>query len=129
QLVVGTSTTAFPKGGVSVSALAFAAGPTIAGAVLWGFHARAIALRHLSDDRHSTLRALAGFIAVANAMVYGLFGASQILYYGLARLLGVSDPGGAGTNVLSVLGAPCSLLLAWGVAWFRVSLTLPTAAG
>jgi len=131
QLVVGPSTTAFPKGGGGgfVSALAFAAGPTIAGAVLWGFHARAIALRHLSDDRHSTLRALAGFIAVANAMVYALFGASQILYYGLARLLGVSDPGGAGTNVLAALGAPGSFLLVWGVAWFLISRRLARDAG
>jgi hypothetical protein len=100
--------------------LSLPAGSALAGAVLWGFHARAIALNHLSDDRHSTLRALEGFIAVAISIATALFGATQILYYALARALGVSNPGGAGGNLLAALATPGSLLLVYGVAWFLI---------
>jgi hypothetical protein len=98
--------------------LSLPAGSALAGAVLWGFHARAIAVSHLSDDRHSTLRALEGFVAVAISIAIALFGATQILYYALARGLGVSNPGGAGSNLLAALATPGSLLLVYGVAWF-----------
>jgi hypothetical protein len=100
--------------------LAMPAGSVLAGALLWGFHARAISLNHLSDDRHSTLRALEGFIAVAVSIAIALFGATQILYYALARTIGVSNPGGAGTNLLAALATPGSLLLIYGVAWFVI---------
>ena len=92
----------------------------VAGAVLWGFHARTIALHHLSEDRHSTLRALEGFIAVAVSMVIALLGASQILYYALARGLGVSNPGGASNDVLTAAAAPASQVAVYGVAWFLI---------
>src|SRR5437016_275317 len=36
--------------------MATPAGSVIAGALLWSFHARAVATNHISDDRHSTLR-------------------------------------------------------------------------
>jgi len=100
--------------------MAMPAGSVLAGAVLWGFHARVIAVNHISDDRHSTLRALEGFIAVAISIAVALFGATQILYYALARALGVSNPGGAGTNLLGALASPGSLLLVYGVAWFLI---------
>jgi len=100
--------------------MAMPAGSVLAGAVLWGFHARVIAVNHISDDRHSTLRALEGFIAVAISIAVALFGATQILYYALARALGVSNPGGAGTNLLAALASPGSLLLVYGVAWFLI---------
>ena len=100
--------------------MATPAGSVIAGALLWGFHARAIATNHISDDRHSTLRALEGFIAVAFSIGAALFGATQILYYALDRALGVSNPGGAGTNLLAALAGPGSLLLVYGVAWFLI---------
>src|SRR5439155_1220156 len=80
------------------------AGSVIAGALLWSFHARAVATNHISDDRHSTLRALEGFIAVAFSIGAALFGATQILYYALDRALGVSNPGGAGSKPLAALG-------------------------
>jgi Domain of unknown function (DUF5671) len=92
----------------------------IAGLLVWGFHARTIAQNQLTDDRHSTLRALQGFIAVAVSITIALFGASQILYYGLARALGVDNPGGAGNDILGALAAPASLLLVYGTAWFFV---------
>jgi hypothetical protein len=101
----------------------------LAGAVLWGVHARVIAIRHVTEDRHSTLRALEGFIAVAVSIAIALFGASQILYYALARALGVPNPGNAGTDVLAALSGPGSQLLVYGVAWVLVRRRLARDAG
>jgi Domain of unknown function (DUF5671) len=115
---------AFP-GGFLASAVA----QLVAGAVLWGVHARAIAIRHISEDRHSTLRALEGFIAVAISIGIALFGASQILYYALARALGVDNPGGAGTDVLAALSGPGSQLLVYGIAWVLIRRRLARDAG
>ena len=97
---------------------------------MWGVHARVIAVRYVGDDRHSTLRALEGFIAVAISIATALVGASQILYYLLARALGVDNPGGAGTNVLAAAAGPGAQLLIYGVAWFlvRSRLTRDAAA-
>ena len=68
--------------------MATPAGSVIAGALLWGFHARAIATNHISDDRHSTLRALEGFIAVAFSIGAALAGpGSLLLVYGVAWFL------------------------------------------
>jgi hypothetical protein len=99
--------------------LAFAAGQMLAGLALWGFHARVISLRHISDDRHSTLRALEGFVVVAVSIATALIGASQMLYYALAKALGVDHPGSIGNDeVVGALGAPASQFLIYGVAWF-----------
>ena len=95
-----------------------AAGLFIAGLLVWGFHARAVWQAHTADDRHSTLRAVQGFIALAVSIAIAVFGASQILYYALARLLGVDDPGGAGNDILGALASPASLLVVYGTAWF-----------
>ena len=105
------------------------AGGAVAGAVVWGFHARAIALNHIKDDRHSTLRAVEGFIAVAFCIANALFGASQILYYVLAKLLGVANPGGANPDVLAAVAQPGSVLLVFGVAWVLVQRRLTRDAG
>ena len=114
----------FPGGFLS-SAMA----QLVAGAVLWGVHARVIAIKHVSEDRHSTLRALEGFIAVAISIAIALFGASQILYYAVARALGVPNPGNAGTDVLAALSGPGSQLLVYGVAWVLVRRRLARDAG
>ncbi|MGH7764039.1 MAG: DUF5671 domain-containing protein, partial [Candidatus Dormibacteraceae bacterium] len=106
------------------------AGQSIAGLLLWGFHARTIARNHAADDRHSTLRALQGFIAVAVAITAALFGASQILYYALARALGVSSPGGVnGNDILGGLAAPAATLVVYGIAWVLISRRLARDAG
>jgi len=115
---------AFPGGFLSS-----AVGQLVAGAVLWGVHARLIAIKHVAEDRHSTLRALEGFIAVAVSIAIALFGASQILYYALARALGVANPGGAGDDVLAALSGPGSQLLVYGVAWVLVRRRLARDAG
>jgi hypothetical protein len=95
-----------------------AAGLFISGLVVWGFHARTVAQKHVADDRHSTLRAVQGFIALAVSIAIAVFGASQILYYALARALGVDNPGGAGNDILGALASPASLLAVYGSAWF-----------
>jgi hypothetical protein len=94
------------------------AGLLVTGLVVWGFHARTIALNHASDDRLSTLRALEGFGAVAVCITLALGGASQVLFYGLARALGVQHPGGVGDDILAALAAPASQLVVYGAAWF-----------
>jgi uncharacterized protein DUF5671 len=104
-------------------------GQMIAGLLLWGVHARVIATRHVSEDRHSTLRALQGFIAVAVSIGIAIFGASQILYYSLARALGEDNPGGAGSNVLAALAGPGSQLLVYGIAWVLIRRRLARDAG
>ena len=104
--------------------ISYAAGAALAGALMWGFHARAIATAHVADDRHSTLRAVEGFIAVAVSITAALIGASQILYYALARLLGVSHPGGTSGNIWANAAGPASQLIVFGVAWFLVQRRL-----
>jgi Domain of unknown function (DUF5671) len=106
-----------------------AAGLLLAGLVLWGFHARILAVRHIEDDRTSTLRALEGFIAVAVCIIVALIGAAQILYYALARLLGVNNPGNVGTDVLAALAQPASLLVVYGVAWYLIRRRLSRDTG
>jgi hypothetical protein len=101
----------------------------LSGALLWGFHARILALRHLEDDRKSTLRALQGFIAVLVCIVVALIGAGQILYYALARTLGVSNPGNTSGDVPALLAQPASLLLVYGVAWFLIRRRLARDTG
>ena len=106
-----------------------AAGLLVGGLVLWGFHARVLAQSYLEDDRKSTLRALEGFIAVAVCMVFALIGAAQILYYALARLLGVNNPGNVGNDIVAAMAAPVSVLVVYGAAWFLVRRRLAQDTG
>lgn len=104
-------------------------GQFAAGLILWGFHARVISSRHIEDDRKSTLRALEGFIAVALCMVFALVGAAQILYYGLARALGVTNPGNVGTDILAALAQPASVVIVYGIAWLLIRRRLSRDTG
>lgn len=98
--------------------LAISTGQMVAGLFLWGFHARNISARHLSEDRHSTLRAVEGFLVVAVSIGTAVFGASLMLYYGTARAIGVANPGGLNNqDVLGALGGPASQFLVYGLAW------------
>jgi Domain of unknown function (DUF5671) len=106
-----------------------AVGLLAGGLLLWGFHARVLAQRYLEDDRKSTLRALEGFIAVAISMVFALIGAAQILYYALARLIGVTNPGNVGNDVVAAMVAPVSVLVVYGAAWFLVRRRLARDTG
>jgi len=100
------------------------AGAALAGAAVWAFHARVVAVNYIEDDRHSTLRAVEGFIVVAVSITTALYGASQVLYYALARGLGVNSPGGAGNDILMAAGSPVSLLLVYGIAWYLTNRRL-----
>lgn len=105
-------------------------GLAVGGLALWGTHARTIARHHLAEDRHSTLRALQGFIAVAVSIVAALSGASTILYYVLARGLGVNSPGGVSNgDIAGGLASPGSQLLVYAVAWVLVTRRLTRDAG
>jgi hypothetical protein len=106
-----------------------AAGLLVGGLVLWGFHARVLAQTYLEDDRKSTLRALEGFIAVVVCILFALIGAAQILYYALARLLGVANPGNAGTDVFAAMAAPVSVVVVYGAAWFLMRRRLSRDTG
>jgi Domain of unknown function (DUF5671) len=106
-----------------------AAGLLVGGLLLWGFHARVLAQSYIEDDRKSTLRALEGFIAVAVCMVFALIGAAQILYYGLARLLGVSNPGNVGTDIVAAMASPVAVVVVYGAAWFLLRRRLARDTG
>ena len=106
-----------------------AAGLLVGGLMLWGFHARVLAQSYIEDDRKSTLRALEGFIAVAVCMVFALIGAAQILYYGLARLLGVSNPGNVGSDIVAAMASPVAVVVVYGAAWFLLRRRLARDTG
>jgi hypothetical protein len=106
-----------------------AAGLLVGGLILWAFHARVLARSYLEDDRKSTLRALEGFIAVAVSMVFALIAAAQILYYVLARLLGITNPGNAGTDIAAVMAAPVTVVVVYGAAWFLLRRRLAQDTG
>lgn len=121
-LMLGWTELALPNSGKAF--LSYSLGSAIAGGLVWAFHARVIAMHHITEDRHSTLRALEGFLVLAVSIATALVGASQILYYGLARLLGVEHPGGASGNVLADAAGPGSQLLVYGVAWILMQRRL-----
>jgi hypothetical protein len=106
-----------------------AAGLLVGGLVLWGLHARLLAQSHIEDDRKSTLRALEGFIAVAVCMVFALIGAAQILYYALARVLGVTNPGNVGNDLIAAMAAPVTVAVVYGAAWFLLRRRLAQDTG
>jgi hypothetical protein len=71
----------------------------------------------LDQDRSSTLRAVYLFGALAVSVGASLAGLSQLLYYALGRLLGVSDPGGVGGNLMVAMAGPASTALIYAVSW------------
>ena len=105
------------------------AGNLLAGGALWGFHAWLLSRRYAEDDRRSTLRALSGFVVVTVAIATALSGAWLIIYYGIARALGVRNPGGAPDDIVTNLAGPASLLVVYGIAWFLVRRRLARDAG
>ncbi len=106
------------------------AGLALAGFVVWSVQTRVIAQHHLEDDRHSTLRALEGFIGVAVSIAIALGAAAQMLYYALARALGVTSPGGVGSgDLVAAVAAPASQFIVYGVAWVLIRRRLARDAG
>jgi hypothetical protein len=57
------------------------------------------------------------FLGLSVAVVGSLFGASQLLYYAVGRVLGVERPGGIGGDLLQAAAGPASIVVVYGVAW------------
>src|SRR5207245_11747086 len=72
-------------------------------------------------DRPSILRAVQGFLALTASVALALFGASQLSYYALARVLGIEHPGGVGSSVLVAVAGPVATVLVFSLAllWIR----------
>ncbi|MEO6796311.1 MAG: DUF5671 domain-containing protein [Candidatus Dormibacter sp.] len=123
-LVDGRQTIVF--GGLIPASLA----TMLTGLGLWGFHFRWTSREPLrSDDRGSTLRAAEGFLVLAGSVALTLVGASQLLYYMLARALGIQHPGGVSDNLLAALAGPGSTVVVFGLAWVWTRRGLAADAG
>ncbi len=105
------------------------AGQLAGGFLLWAFHARVLVTRFAEDDRRSTLRAVEGFIAVAICIGAALVSASQILYFSVAHILGVANPGGTDNDLLSAFAQPASTMVVYGAAWLLIRRRLAQDAG
>ena len=125
ELFVDRQTTISAGGGIA-SALA----TTLTGLAVSTFHCRWTASPPIArDDRRSSLRATQGFLALALSVIMALVGASQLLYYALARALGVEHPGGVSSNLLVALASPGTAVIVFGFAWFWLRRQLAADAG
>ncbi|MBI3970606.1 MAG: hypothetical protein HY332_04905 [Chloroflexi bacterium] len=70
-----------------------------------------------AQDARSVLRPVYLFLALAVSVAATLWGASQLLFYALGRLLGVDRPGGVGGNLLLAMAGPVSLVVVYGASW------------
>ena len=124
-LVVDRSQVIAP-GGLVPTALA----TMLTGLLVWGFHSQWTARPPIvEDDQRSTLRAVQRFLALTGCVALALFGASQLLYYILARLLGIEHPGGVSTNILVALASPVATVIIFGLAWLWIQRQLAADAG
>jgi hypothetical protein len=93
----------------------------VIGLLLFGMHwvslPRALDFTTREQDRRSTLRGVYLFLGLAVALLGTLSGISQALYYMLARVLGVNEPGGVGGSLLQAAGGPLSVAIVYGAAW------------
>ena len=124
-LLVDSSQTIVP-GSLVPSAMA----TMLTGLVVFGFHLQWTSRAPLAaDDRSSTLRAVQGFVALAASVALALFGASQLSYYALARVLGIDHPGGVGGNILVAVAGPAATVVVFSLAWVWIRRQLTTDAG
>jgi hypothetical protein len=103
------------------------AGPiaaTLVGLLLWLPHwtGRVVAAQRPSSkvaaqDARSTLRPVYLFLALAVSVGVTLYGTSQLLYYALARALGVDRPGGVGGSLLLAMAGPVGQIAVYGTSW------------
>lgn len=93
--------------------------PTVlVGLLLWFAHWHILAAREADgDDRRSVLRSVYLFAVLATVVTGTIIGASQLLYYALARVLGVESPGGVSGSLLLAASGPGSILIVYGVGW------------
>jgi hypothetical protein len=101
--------------------LASGIGPPAAASLValgvWLVQWRILAARAHQADEGTVLRSVYLFGGLALGVIGTLGGASQLLYYALARALGVPSPGGIGGDLLQAAAGPASAVLVYGVAW------------
>jgi hypothetical protein len=113
-------------GGLVPTALA----TMLTGLVIWGFHSQWTSRAPIAeDDQRSTLRAVQRFLALTGCVALALFGASQLLYYGLARILGIEHPGGVTTSIVVAVASPAATVIVFGLAWLWIQRQLAADAG
>lgn len=113
-------------GGLVPTALA----TMLTGLLIWGFHSQWTSSASIAqDDQRSTLRAVQRFLALTGCVALALFGASQLLYYALARLLGIEHPGGVTTSIVVAIASPAATVIVFGLAWLWIQRQLATDAG
>lgn len=119
-----------PAAGLA-SAVAAPAASALVALPLWLLHWRWANLGPTAaDDRRSVLRTFYLLVMLGIAVAVTLVQVSQVLYYGLSRLLGVERPGGTDEPLLVLLGGPIGWGLVYGAAWYyhRRVLNAETAA-
>lgn len=106
-------------GGASI---ATSAATVLVALVVWLTHWGVLA--NIAADEAATLRSVYLFGGSASGIAGALLGCSQILYYGLARALGVDHPGGTDVDIRVDIGNPLAAALVYGAAWayFRRAL-------
>jgi hypothetical protein len=113
-------------GGLVPTALA----TMLTGLTVWGFHSQWTSVAPIAeDDQRSTLRAVQRFLALTGSVALALFGASQLLYYALARVLGIEHPGGVSTDILVAVASPAATVIVFGLAWLWIRRQLAVDAG
>jgi hypothetical protein len=97
------------------------AATTLVGLGVWVVHWVAVPARlpeaARREDGTAVLRSVYLFVALAVSVIATLSGGSQLLYYIVARLLGVQRPGGMGGDLLQTAAGPVSTALVYGAAW------------
>jgi Domain of unknown function (DUF5671) len=92
------------------------------GLAVWSMHwiwlPRRLDPTSQQEDQRSTLRSVYLFLGLAVVVLGTLVGISQALYYALARLLGISTPGGVGGSLLEAAAGPVSVAIVYGVGWW-----------
>jgi hypothetical protein len=84
----------------------------------WSLWAAGPPRDELADqDARSILKPLYLFGALAVSVGFTLGGFSRLLYYILARLLGVANPDGVGENLAIAMAAPTTTALIYGAGW------------
>jgi hypothetical protein len=102
----------------------------LTGLLIFSFHSQWTSRPPIAeDDRRSTLRAVERFLALTGCVALALFGASQLLYYALARLLGIEHPGGVSTGILVAIASPAATVIVFGLAWLWIRRQLAVDAG
>jgi len=102
----------------------------LTGLLIWGFHSQWTARPPIAqDDQRSTLRAVQRFLALTGCVSLALFGASQLLYYALARILGIEHPGGVTTSIVVAVASPAATVIVFGLAWLWIRRQLAADAG